>query len=71
MDTAVPNIAIKLPDGSVRSFPRGVSGTDIAAAIGPGLAKNALTAMSRTSTCRSSTTPMSPLSPAPRPRRWS
>ncbi|HEX4178586.1 MAG TPA: threonine--tRNA ligase, partial [Rhizomicrobium sp.] len=44
MDTAVPNIAIKLPDGSVRSFPRGVSGTDIAAAIGPGLAKNALAA---------------------------
>jgi threonyl-tRNA synthetase len=44
MDTAVPNIEIKLPDGSIRSFPRGVSGTDIAAAIGPGLAKNALAA---------------------------
>jgi threonyl-tRNA synthetase len=44
MDTAAPQIAIKLPDGSVRSFPRGVSGTDIAAAIGPGLAKNALAA---------------------------
>jgi threonyl-tRNA synthetase len=44
MDTAAPHIAIKLPDGSVRSFPRGVSGTDIAAAIGPGLAKNALAA---------------------------
>jgi threonyl-tRNA synthetase len=44
MDTAIPEIAIKLPDGSVRHFPRGVSGTDIAAAIGPGLAKNALAA---------------------------
>ena len=44
MDTAAPNIEIKLPDGSIRSFPRGVSGTDIAAAIGPGLAKNALAA---------------------------
>ena len=44
MDTAVPDIAIKLPDGSIRHFPRGVSGTDIAAAIGPGLAKNALAA---------------------------
>jgi len=44
MDTAAPHIAIKLPDGSVRSFPRGVSGTEIAAAIGPGLAKNALAA---------------------------
>ena len=44
MDTAIPEIAIKLPDGSVRSFPRGVSGTDIAAAIGPGLAKVALAA---------------------------
>jgi len=44
MDTAVPDIAIKLPDGSIRHLPRGVSGTDIAAAIGPGLAKNALAA---------------------------
>src|ERR1700751_5814647 len=44
MDTAIPDIAIKLPDGSIRHFPRGVSGTDIAAAIGPGLAKNALAA---------------------------
>jgi threonyl-tRNA synthetase len=44
MDTAIPDIAIKLPDGSIRHFARGVSGTDIAAAIGPGLAKNALAA---------------------------
>ncbi len=35
-------IDITLPDGSVRSFPRPVSGADIAAAIGPGLAKAAL-----------------------------
>lgn len=44
MDTAGPNIDIKLPDGSVRSLPRGVTGGEIAAAIGPGLAKNALAA---------------------------
>jgi threonyl-tRNA synthetase len=44
MDTAIDAIDIKLPDGSVRSFPRGVSGAAIAAAIGPGLAKNALAA---------------------------
>ncbi len=33
---------IKLPDGSVRSFDRPVSVADVAAAIGPGLAKAAL-----------------------------
>jgi threonyl-tRNA synthetase len=44
MDTLIDTIAIKLPDGSVRSLPKGVSGADIAAAIGPGLAKNALAA---------------------------
>jgi threonyl-tRNA synthetase len=44
MDSAVPNIDIKLPDGSIRSLPRGVTGGEIAAAIGPGLAKNALAA---------------------------
>jgi threonyl-tRNA synthetase len=44
MDTALDTIEIKLPDGSARSFPRGVSGTTIAAAIGPGLAKSALAA---------------------------
>jgi threonyl-tRNA synthetase len=44
MDTTLDTIEIKLPDGSVRSFPRGVSGTTIAAAIGPGLAKSALAA---------------------------
>jgi threonyl-tRNA synthetase len=44
MDTALDAIEIKLPDGSIRSFPRGVTGGDIAAAIGPGLAKSALAA---------------------------
>jgi threonyl-tRNA synthetase len=44
MDSAVSNIDITLPDGSVRTFPQGVSGGEIAAAIGPGLAKHALAA---------------------------
>ncbi|HVA15404.1 MAG TPA: threonine--tRNA ligase [Stellaceae bacterium] len=35
-------IAVTLPDGSVRSFARGVTGSAIAAAIGPGLAKAAV-----------------------------
>ena len=35
-------INISLPDGSVRSFDKPLSGADIAAAIGPGLAKAAL-----------------------------
>ncbi|CCQ72071.1 threonine--tRNA ligase [Magnetospira sp. QH-2] len=35
-------VAISLPDGSVRSFDHPVSGADIAADIGPGLAKAAL-----------------------------
>jgi threonyl-tRNA synthetase len=35
-------VAITLPDGSVRAFAGAVTGTDIAAAIGPGLAKAAL-----------------------------
>ena len=36
------NIAITLPDGSVREFDRPVTGADIAASIGPRLAKDAL-----------------------------
>ncbi len=44
MDSSASNIEIKLPDGSIRSFARGVTGGEIAAAIGPGLAKNALAA---------------------------
>src|SRR4051812_6544256 len=35
-------VAITLPDGSGREFPGPVSGADIAAAIGPGLAKAAI-----------------------------
>jgi threonyl-tRNA synthetase len=35
-------VTIRLPDGSARSYARGVTGTDIAADIGPGLAKAAL-----------------------------
>lgn len=35
-------LAVKLPDGSTRSYPKRVTGLEIAASIGPGLAKNAL-----------------------------
>ncbi|HJT05751.1 MAG TPA: TGS domain-containing protein, partial [Stellaceae bacterium] len=35
-------IAVTLPDGKTRSFPGPVTGAEIAAAIGPGLAKAAL-----------------------------
>src|SRR5574338_833324 len=37
-------LKIRLPDGSVREMPRGSTPADIAAAIGPGLAKAALAA---------------------------
>jgi threonyl-tRNA synthetase len=36
------HILITLPDGKTLTFPRGVTGSEIAAAIGPGLAKAAL-----------------------------
>jgi len=36
------DISITLPDGSVRTLPEGSTGTDLAASIGPGLAKAAL-----------------------------
>jgi threonyl-tRNA synthetase len=36
------NIQIKLPDGSVREFPQGVKGIEIAQSISEGLARNAL-----------------------------
>ena len=39
---AASSVAITLPDGAVRSFPGPVTGSDIAAAIGPGLAKAAV-----------------------------
>ena len=35
-------IVVTLPDGKTMTFPRGVTGGEIAAAIGPGLAKAAL-----------------------------
>ncbi len=35
-------ISVTLPDGAVRSFPRGATGAEIAKAIGPGLAKAAV-----------------------------
>jgi threonyl-tRNA synthetase len=42
-ETAVaPKVNITLPDGKVLSFTRGVTGAEVAAAIGPGLAKAAL-----------------------------
>jgi threonyl-tRNA synthetase len=43
MPAAAPRpIAITLPDGSVRTFERATTGAEVAAAIGPGLAKAAL-----------------------------
>jgi threonyl-tRNA synthetase len=40
----VSSVTISLPDGKTLSFPSGVTGTEIAASIGPGLAKAALVA---------------------------
>jgi threonyl-tRNA synthetase len=39
---AAPTVTITLPDDKTMTFARGVTGTEIAAAIGPGLAKAAL-----------------------------
>ncbi|HUO91391.1 MAG TPA: threonine--tRNA ligase [Rhizomicrobium sp.] len=39
---SAPNVSITLPDGKTMTFARGVTGAEIAAAIGPGLAKAAL-----------------------------
>ena len=39
---SVSNVNVTLPDGKVLTFAKGVSGADIAASIGPGLAKAAL-----------------------------
>ncbi|MBU6505942.1 MAG: threonine--tRNA ligase [Alphaproteobacteria bacterium] len=39
---AADSVTVTLPDGAARSFPRGVTGAEIAKAIGPGLAKAAL-----------------------------
>ena len=40
--SAPVNVTITLPDGKAMTFARGVTGADVAAAIGPGLAKAAL-----------------------------
>ena len=40
----IENVEITLPDGSVRSFPKGVSAMDIALSISEGLARNVLSA---------------------------
>ena len=42
---AADNVNITLPDGKVLNFPRGVTGADVVARIGPGLAKAALIAV--------------------------
>lgn len=39
-----PMLTISLPDGKKMMFPRGITGAEVAAAIGPGLAKAALAA---------------------------
>ena len=39
-----PSVTISLPDGKIMSFAKGVTGAEVAAAIGPGLAKAALAA---------------------------
>jgi threonyl-tRNA synthetase len=39
---AAPNVIITLPDGKTLTFARGITGQEIAASIGPGLAKAAL-----------------------------
>jgi hypothetical protein len=39
-----PNVHVTLPDGKALTFPAGITPGEIAAAIGPGLAKAALVA---------------------------
>ena len=38
MSAAPAQVTVTLPDGKALTFDRGVTGTDVAAAIGPGLA---------------------------------
>ena len=45
MSAAPAQVTVTLPDGKALTFARGVTGTDVAAAIGPGLAKAALIIM--------------------------
>src|SRR5436190_6533865 len=42
MDRPMPDLTVKLPDGSPLELPAGATGADAAAAIGPRLAKDAL-----------------------------
>ncbi len=42
MSAAAQQVTMTLPDGKALTFARGVTGAEIAAAIGPGLAKAAL-----------------------------
>ena len=42
MSAAPAQVTVTLPDGKAMTFPRGATGTDVATAIGPGLAKAAL-----------------------------
>ena len=71
-----PMPAITLPDGSVRRFDGPVTGTEVAAAIGPGLAKAALAMqvdgkLSRPRRRDRPAMPRCASSPAGTPRRWS
>ena len=45
MSAAPAQVTVTLPDGKALTFPKGVTGGEIAAAIGPGLAKAALIIM--------------------------
>ena len=45
MSAAPSQVTMTLPDGKALTFPKGVTGGEIAAAIGPGLAKAALIIM--------------------------
>ena len=45
MSAAPEQVTMTLPDGKAMTFAKGVTGTEIAAAIGPGLAKAALIIM--------------------------
>ena len=42
VSAAPEQVTVTLPDGKALTFPKGVTGSEIAAAIGPGLAKAAL-----------------------------
>ena len=42
IETPMPDITLTLPDGSSRQMPAGTTGAEVAAGIGPGLAKAAL-----------------------------